>query len=76
MIKSAEGTTWATEYIKETGDLYGAAIMLNDQLQSVVQNYSHLMDQGMAEKADRWIQKQLVPVEGTAQASHSRFMKK
>jgi hypothetical protein len=33
-----------------------AAVMLNDRLETVVQNYSELLDHGVAEKTDRWIQ--------------------
>jgi hypothetical protein len=53
-------TIWATEYIQETGDLYGAAILLNDRLETVVKQYSHLREQGIAEKTDRWVLDQLV----------------
>jgi len=42
-------TIWATEYIKKTGDLYRAAVMLNDKLETVVANYSHLSLKGVAE---------------------------
>ncbi len=51
-------TIWTTEYIQQTGDLYGAAIMLNDRLETVVKQYSHLTEQGIAEKIDRWIHTQ------------------
>jgi len=44
-------TIWATEYIKKTGDLYRAAVMLNDKLETVVANYSHLSLKGVAEHA-------------------------
>jgi hypothetical protein len=49
-------TTWATEYIKQTGDFYGAAIMLNDKLETVIQTYAYLRDENVAEKAYRWVQ--------------------
>jgi len=42
-------TIWATEYIKKTGDIYRAAVMLNDKLETVVANYSHLSLKGVAE---------------------------
>ncbi len=51
---------WATEYIRNTGDFYGAAVMLNDTLHVVIKQYSHLMEHGIAEKTDRWIQQQVV----------------
>jgi hypothetical protein len=44
-------TIWATTYIRQTGDLYTAAIMLNDKLATVVNTYAHLNEQGAAEKA-------------------------
>src|SRR5215510_3835084 len=42
-------TIWATEYLKKTGDLYRAAVMLNDKLETVVKNYPHLSERGVAE---------------------------
>ena len=30
--------------------------MLSDRLETVVQNYSELLDHGVAEKTDRWMQ--------------------
>jgi len=42
-------TIWTTEYIKKTGDLYGAAVMLNDKLETVVATYAHLSLKGVAE---------------------------
>lgn len=49
-------TVWATEYIKETHDFYGAAIMLNDTLDAVIKNYADVLDEGTARKADEWLQ--------------------
>jgi len=45
-------TVWATEWIrdKHPGDFYGAAITLNDKLQTVIDRYSHLLGDGIAEK--------------------------
>jgi integrase len=49
-------SVWATEWIKKThGDFYTAAIMLNDKLETVIANYAHLLDEDVAEKADRLI---------------------
>ena len=49
-------TVWTTEWIKKThGDFYTAAIMLNDSLQTVIANYAHLLEEDVAEKADRLI---------------------
>jgi hypothetical protein len=49
-------TIWATEWIKSHGDFYTAAIMLNDRLETVIQNYAHLMESDVAEKAYEWVQ--------------------
>jgi len=54
-------TIWTTEYLKDTHDLYGAAVMLNDTIQTVVTKYAHLADQGISLKADRWVTAQLKP---------------
>jgi hypothetical protein len=45
-------TVWATEWIrdKNPGDFYGAAVMLNDTIQTVIDRYSHLLGDGIAEK--------------------------
>jgi hypothetical protein len=49
-------TVWATEWIKKThGDFYTAAIMLNDRLDTVITKYTHLLEEDVAEKADRLI---------------------
>lgn len=52
-------TVWATEYIKETHDFYGAAIMLNDTLDAVIKNYAEVLDEGTARKADEWLQSKI-----------------
>jgi hypothetical protein len=68
---------WATEYIRKIGDLYGAAIMLNDKLETVVKAYAHLSHQGVAEKAYLAMQSSynLVPLpavpRATAPARHT-----
>lgn len=48
-------TVWATEFIRETGDFYTAAVLLNDTLKTVTATYAHLRAEGIAEKADRLI---------------------
>jgi hypothetical protein len=49
-------SVWATEYIRNThGDFYTAAIMLNDTLETVIKNYAYLLEEDVAEKADRLI---------------------
>lgn len=62
---------WATEYIRKTGDLYGAAIMLNDKLETVVKTYAHLSHQGVAEKAYLAMQSSynLVPLPASPRAT-------
>jgi hypothetical protein len=52
-------TIWATEWIKSHGDFYTAAIMLNDRLETVIQNYAHLMEGNIAEKAYEWVQQRV-----------------
>jgi site-specific recombinase XerD len=48
-------TVWATEWIRNSGDFHTAAIMLNDHLETVIANYSHLLEEDVAEKAYRRI---------------------
>jgi len=49
-------SVWATEWIRKThGDFYTAAIMLNDNLQTVIAKYAHLLEEDVAEKAFRLI---------------------
>ena len=50
-------TVWATEWIRKThGDFYTAAIMLNDTIEIVIKKYSQLLEDDVAEKADRLIE--------------------
>jgi hypothetical protein len=49
-------TIWATEWIQSSGDFMTAAIMLNDHLKTVIQNYAHLRDENVAENAYQWVQ--------------------
>jgi hypothetical protein len=49
-------TIWATEWIQSSGDFMTAAIMLNDRLETVIANYSHLREENVAEKAYEWVQ--------------------
>ncbi len=39
----------------ETGNYGRAAIMLNDRLETVIQQYAHLTEQGVAEQTDHWL---------------------
>ena len=43
-------TVWATEWIRNGGDFFKAAIMLNDTLETVIANYAHLRDENVAEE--------------------------
>ena len=43
-------TIWATEYIRKTGDFYDAAYMLNDRLETVIAQYTHLRGENVAER--------------------------
>ena len=49
-------TVWATEWLRNSGDFHTAAIMLNDRLETVIANYSHLLEEDVAEKAYRRIE--------------------
>jgi hypothetical protein len=69
-------TIWATEYIRTTGDFYGAAVMLNDRLETVVANYSHVMEHGIAEKAYAWVNKQFAGPTAPALPSSAVPLKK
>jgi hypothetical protein len=42
-------SVWATEEIRETGDLYAAAVMLNNTFETIVKNYAHLREENIAE---------------------------
>ena len=46
---------FATEYISDTSDFYGAAVLLNDTIKTVIDSYAHLTEKGIAEKTDRWV---------------------
>jgi hypothetical protein len=48
-------TVWTTEYIRETGDFFNAAIMLNDTLETVIKTYAHLRDENVATKVYQWV---------------------
>jgi site-specific recombinase XerC len=52
-------TVWATEHIRKTNDFYGAAVMLNDTLETVTSTYAHLQQEDIAEKIDRLIDERL-----------------
>jgi hypothetical protein len=52
-------TIWATEWIQSSGDFMTAAIMLNDRLETVINNYSHLRDENVAETAYQWVQRRM-----------------
>jgi hypothetical protein len=43
-------TVWATEWIRNGGDFFKAAVMLNDTLKTVIANYAHLRDENVAEE--------------------------
>ena len=59
-------TIWATEYIQKTGNLMKTAIMLNDKLETVVANYAHLREQGVAEEVFAWVEQQTTPTDQKA----------
>ena len=50
---------FATEYIQDTGDFYGAAVLLNDSLKVVIDKYAHLMERGVTQKTDGWLNKKI-----------------
>jgi hypothetical protein len=54
-------TIWATEWLRSHGDYYTAAIMLNDNLETVIRNYAHLREENVAEKAYHWVDSQRDP---------------
>jgi hypothetical protein len=39
----------------ETGNYGRAAVMLNDRLETVIKQYAHLTEHGVAEQTDQWI---------------------
>jgi Phage integrase family len=50
---------WATEYIKSTRDVVGAAYMLGDTVEIVLQHYAHLLDAEAEQRATAWLRTQL-----------------
>jgi hypothetical protein len=56
---------WATEYIKSTRDLIGAASRLGDTVESVLRHYAHLLDADAESRASDWLQGRL-----NGQATH------
>ena len=53
-------TIRTTEYIRDTKDFYGAAILLNDTLETVISNYAEILHEGMAVRGDEWFKDLLV----------------
>lgn len=51
---------WATEYIKATRDIAGAAYMLGDTVQIVLKHYAHLLDAEAEQRATSWLKSQLM----------------
>jgi hypothetical protein len=43
-------SVWATEWIRNGGDFYKAAYMLNDNIETVVTDYAHLREENVAEE--------------------------
>jgi site-specific recombinase XerC len=50
---------WATEYIKSTHDIIGAAYMLGDTVQTVLKHYAHLLDADAEVRAMQWLRTRL-----------------
>jgi integrase len=50
---------WATEYIKSTRDVAGAAYMLGDTVPIVLKHYAHLLDAEAGRRATNWLESQL-----------------
>jgi hypothetical protein len=50
---------WATEYIKSTRDIAGAAYMLGNTVQIVLKHYAHLLDAEAEQRATNWLKSQL-----------------
>jgi hypothetical protein len=46
---------WATEYIKNTRDIIGAAYMLGDKVETVLKHYAHLLDADAETRAVQWL---------------------
>jgi hypothetical protein len=51
-------TIWATEWIRAGRDMVHTAIMLNDTLATVINNYAHLRQENVIEEAYRWTDEQ------------------
>jgi Phage integrase family len=63
---------WATEYIKSTRDLVGAAYMLGDTVEIVLQHYAHLLDAEAEQRATEWLRTWLPDeTSPTAQVAHT-----
>ena len=52
-------TIWATEHITKTNDIVTAAQMLNDNVETVIQHYSHQFDVDAVREADQFLAKVL-----------------
>jgi site-specific recombinase XerD len=52
-------TVWATEMIRNGLNFLDVAKMLNDRTETVIANYAHLLDEDIAEKADRLIDERI-----------------
>jgi hypothetical protein len=50
---------WATEYIKSTRDIAGAAYMLGNTVQIILRHYAHLLDAEVEQRATTWLHTQL-----------------
>jgi integrase len=50
---------WATEYIKSTRDITGAAYMLGNTEQIILRHYAHLLDAEAEQKATQWLRSRL-----------------
>jgi hypothetical protein len=46
---------WATEYIKATRDIAGAAYMLGNTVEVVLKHYAHLLDADAEARAGQWL---------------------
>jgi hypothetical protein len=52
---------YATEYIKATRDVAGAAYMLGNTVQIVMKHYAHLLDADAGQRATQWLHAKLHP---------------
>jgi hypothetical protein len=46
---------WATEYIKATRDIAGAAYILGNTVEVVLKHYAHLLDADAEARASQWL---------------------